>query len=246
MRERNGFSLVELLAALAVGMVMLLAIYGVVNVSQRSTSGIERKVIAQQDARAALELMAMEIRMASYNPTLATDLWVNPPGGADTCGAMSTSQANRGIQEATANSIAVEMDIDGGGAGSGSIGDGPNEIIRYRYDAANQYITRATSCLGGNQPFLGDTAAPRTVRVINDINGNGAFDAGTDIPLLRYFDGAGTEIFPTAGDQTPIPHIRRIDIALAVETEDVDPNTHRRRRLIYATSVIPRNHAPNL
>ncbi len=243
MRERNGFSLVELLAALAVGMVMLLAIYGVVNVSQRSTSGIERKVIAQQDARAALELMAMEIRMASYNPSLNNGIWKDPGD----CASAAACPLCKGIQEATANAIAVEMDI-GGGAGSGSIGDGPNEIIRYRYDAANQYITRETNC-GGGQPFLGDKATstnPRTVRVINDINGNGAFDAGTDIPLLRYFDGAGTEIFPTAGDQTPIPHIRRIDIALAVETEDVDPNTHRRRRLIYATSVIPRNHAPNL
>jgi hypothetical protein len=28
-----------------------------------------------------------------------------------------------------------------------------------------------------------------------------------------------------------------------VETENVDPNTNLRRKLIYSTSVIPRNHA---
>ena len=35
----------------------------------------------------------------------------------------------------------------------------------------------------------------------------------------------------------------RIDITLAVETENVDSDTNQRRRLIYSTSVIPRNHA---
>jgi hypothetical protein len=41
-----------------------------------------------------------------------------------------------------------------------------------------------------------------------------------------------------------IPDIRRIDITLVVDTEFVDPNTNQRRRMIYSTSVIPRNHAP--
>ncbi len=113
----------------------------------------------------------------------------------------------------------------------------PNEVIRYNYDTANQYITRTVNCEGGAQPFLGDTVAggrPRTVRVINDTLG---------IPVFRYFDGTGTEIFPTAADQTPVPNIRRIEIVLAVETEHADPDTGQRRRLIYSTSVIPRNHA---
>jgi hypothetical protein len=109
-----------------------------------------------------------------------------------------------------------------------------NEIIRYFYDAANQRVTRSTGCAAA-QPFLGDTAAsgtPRTVLVINN---------ALNIPVFRYFNGSGVEIQPGVNPAL-IPDIRRVDITLAVETEHVDPNSNQRRRLIYSTSVIPRNH----
>jgi hypothetical protein len=63
-----------------------------------------------------------------------------------------------------------------------------------------------------------------------------------NLPLFRYFDGAGAELFPTAGDQSSVPNIRRINITIAVETADIDPTSGQRRRLIYGTSVIPKNH----
>ena len=96
---------------------------------------------------------------------------------------------------------------------------------------------------GGAQPFLGDTTAEKkTVRVINDQNGNSTYDEGTDIPVFRYFDSVGVEIFPGT---TPavIPTIRTIEITLAVETQEVDPTIKQRRRLVYSTRVTPRNHA---
>ena len=237
MKEMKGFTLVELIIAMGVTVVLMAAVYMAVNAAQRHSSAIERKVTAQQDVKPALNLMAMEIGMASYNPTLADNLWVNPPGGTGTCGStVGVNQTYHGIQEATANSIAVEMDISGpsGSPSDGALGD-PNETIRYNYDTVNQYITRATNC-GSGQPFLGDTAAsgrPRTVLVINDTLG---------LPVFRYYDGTGTEIV-SAGLPAGIPNVRRIDITLAVETEFKDPNSNQRRRLIYSTSVIPRNHA---
>lgn len=229
MKAHKGFTLVELMISMGVTMVLMGAVYMAVNATQRSSSAIERKVTAQQDVKPVLDLMAMEIGMASYNPISARNLWVNP----GTCGGVSPNQVYRGIQEATANTIVVEMDIGPNGNSDGMLGD-PNEVIRYNYDTVNQYITRETNC-GGAQPFLGDIPTrTRAVRVINNTLG---------LPLFRYYDGTGTEIFPTTGGQTPIPNIRRIDITLAVETENVDPNTNLRRRLIYSTSVIPRNHA---
>jgi hypothetical protein len=170
--------------------------------------------------------MAVEIRMASYNPNFASGLW------QPRCDGMGINQTYRGIQEATANDITVQMDL----SENSVIGDA-NEIIRYSYDAPNQRITRLVNCQGGAQPFLGDTAAsgnPRTALVINNALG---------IPVFRYFNGSGVEI-PAASLPGLIPDIRRIDITLAVETEHVDPNSNQRRRLIYSTSVIPRNHAP--
>ncbi|MDX9821480.1 MAG: prepilin-type N-terminal cleavage/methylation domain-containing protein [Syntrophales bacterium] len=223
MKQQKGFTLVEILISIVVGMVILLAVYAAVVTGQRSTSGIERKVIAGQDARAALELMSIEVQMTSFNPTMTTGIWRDP--GA--CGSAAATAANMGIQAASATSISVEMDVNE----SGAITDASNEVITYTYDAANQYITRETNC-GGAQPFLGDTEAsgrPRIVRVINT----------AAVPVFRYFNGQGTELTSFPGD---IPNIARIEITLWVETEDVDPNTQQRRRFIYSTSVIPRNH----
>jgi len=234
MRNAKGFTLVEMVVAIGVATGLLAAIYLAINSTQHHSSSIERKVTAQQDVKPALDIMALEIGMASYNPTFASNLWVIPTGS---CSTTSTNQTYRGIQEATANSIAAEMDISGSsGDGNGALSES-NEIIRYDYDTANQRITRATSC-GSGQPFLGDTVAgQKTVRVVNSTLG---------IPIFRYYDGAGAEIVQGAtSNDLParIPDIRRIEIVLAVETENNDVNTGQPRRLIYSTSVIPRNHA---
>jgi type II secretory pathway pseudopilin PulG len=232
-RSEKGFTLVETIAAMAIAMIMLLSIYAAINMAQKSTTGIDRKVVAQQDARMALELMTMEIRMASYDATLNRGIWVDPA----TC--VAGIPTARGIREATAGTLTVEMDI----SDSGVVGDAPNEIISYGYlsGSTDLRITRETircpgPTTGGAQPFLGAQAGgtdARTVRVINQT---------VNVPVFRYYDGAGTEIFPTAGDQISVPNIRRIDITLAVETEDVDPASQQRRRLIYGTSVFPKNH----
>jgi len=237
MRNDRGFTLIELLVTMSIAVMLMMAIYGAVNMAQRSSQGIERKVTAQQDARSALELMAMEIRMASYNPNFVTGIWVNPGD----CSSTSSNQNYQGIQAATPNSISIEMDINENSVISST--SNPNEIISYVYDPVNQYITRSTNCV--SSPFLGETPAsgrPRTTRVINDQNGNGVYDVGVDIPVFRYYDGNGVELTNLPAD---IPNIRRIEITLAVETEHIDPSTNQRRRLVYSTSVTLRNHVAN-
>ncbi len=239
----RGFTLSESVVALAVGMLLLLAVYGAVNMAQRSTTGIERKVVAQQDARIALEIMAMELRMASYNMFLNNAIWTAPTN------CVAGRPGFRGIRDATANSITIEMDIDDDkDIGNDDAGeDAGNKIISYAYlsGTTDLRITRETqgqnkndcSCgAGGAQPFLGAPEAEpaaRTVRVINKT---------LSLPLFRYFDGADSELFPTEGNQLPVPNIRRINITIAVETADIDPASGQRRRLIYGTSVIPKNH----
>ena len=238
--NKRGFTLVELLVALMVCIIIIGAIYAAVTTGQRSSAALLQKVVAHEDARAALELMATDIQMASFNPTRAAGIWLTPTGA---CTAVSGNPNARGIQEATATSIAVEMDI----GMSGAIRDSAGELIRYAYlpDAANQRITRESNC-GGAQPFLGSSVAgQKTVRVINDVNGNGTMDAG-DLPVFRYYTALGTEI-PVANFLNPAtsPNIRdiaRIEITLSVETEDVAADTGQRRQMIYSTSIIPRNH----
>jgi prepilin-type N-terminal cleavage/methylation domain-containing protein len=230
--NKNGFTLVEIIVAMFIGLLALAAIYSVVNSAQKSSTGIERKVIAQQDARSALELMAMEIRMASYNPNLVQNIW----RAQNDCSSQAGDLNYRGIQEATANSLTIEMDINDNGI-IDDTNSNPNETIKYVYNAANQYITRSTNC-GGNQPFLGDTnanEAQKTVLVVNDSVG---------IPVFRYYNGSGTEI--TSPVTASIPDIRRIEITLVLDTAYSDPSTGGRKRIIYSTSVIPHNHRTTL
>lgn len=226
MKDHKGYTLVEVLIALALGVIILSAIYSLVNMGQKSTYNIERRVAAHQDVRTALEMMSMEIQMASYNPRPdyeGSNFWVS----SGSCTA-STNQIYKGIQSATDSSITIEMNLDG----SASIGDSINEVINYTYDSNNQYISRSTNCTGGNQPFLGDVPGNlRAVRVINT----------SAVPVFRYFNALGAEI---AASSLPagIPNVARIDITLWVETENADLNTGQRKKSFYSTSIIPRNH----
>jgi len=225
MKNRKGFTLVEILAAMFIGLFLLGSIYVSMVSGQKSSVALESKITAHQDTRAVLEVMATEISMASYNSNFIPNIWLDP---AD-CSKGSTNQVYKGIQAATANSLTVQMDTDN----SGTVGDSSNEVITYLYDPANQQITRATNC-GGAVSFLGDIPAnPRSERVVNGM---------LNIPLFRYFDGLGVEI-PAGNLPASIPNIRRIQITLAVDTENVDPNTFQRRRMIYTTSLVPKNHA---
>lgn len=234
LKHSGGFTLVELVMAMAVGLVLLAAISTAVVSGQRSSTGIERKVTTNQDARAALEIMASEIRMASFNSLFTVNLWRNPA----TCN-VSGNQTWKGIQEATATAITVEMDLESSPNPSGVCGDTPGEIIRYEYDAANLRLTRESiTCTPGRsapdaQSFLGPIAGQPGVRTVEVANGA--------LPVFRYFDGTGAQI-AYANLPNDIPRIRRIEIALLVRSADVDPNTGQQKQMAYSTSVIPRNH----
>ena len=230
-QNQNGFSFVEILLSLFIGVLLLGAIYSSMATGQKSSVAIERKVAAQQDIRAALQIMNLECAMASFNSQFTPGIWVD----SDNC-TSSLAQGNKGIEEATAdgNNLTIQMDLNA----SGKIGDHENEVIRYSYDPNNERLTRERVLCGivrsttGAVDFLGadpNAGQPRTVRVINNRLG---------IPVFRYFDGRGLAT-------TAIPDIRRVDITRAVETEEVDANTGQRRQMIYSSSAIPRNHAIN-
>jgi Tfp pilus assembly protein PilW len=112
MRRRKGsrgFTIVECVVAVAVGMTILGAVYAAVWTGQRSATGIDRKVTTGQDARAALEVMAMEMRMASYNPFYAANPWTD----ITNCNAGDATR--RGVQNAASSTIQIQMDLNGGG-----------------------------------------------------------------------------------------------------------------------------------
>ena len=232
--RKNGFTLVEVIVAMAVGAAIMVAVYGFMVLVQKNSANMDRKVVTLQDTRTVLDLMAMEIRMASYNPTDYNATWSNPSPLA----CMPTAPTNyRGIKSANANSIAVAMDLDG----SGTIGDGTSEYIVYSYDGAST-ITRSvsgSSNCGTADAILGGTALSSNVR-----------NAAAGVNLFRYFDRnnpeneiTNTVINSPASIVNGIPAIRRILITIVADTADKDLNKQQYKRVVYSTSVIVRNHA---
>jgi len=103
---RGGFTLVELLVAIAIGGVLLTATYELLNTNSKLYYSKENTMIMTQDLRASTDFLIREIRMAGCNPTGASGI---------------------GFQNDTsATSIHFTIDIDGDGATTGT-----NEDIEY-------------------------------------------------------------------------------------------------------------------
>ena len=245
--KKNGFTLVELLIAMFVGLIIMAAVYGVMTMAQRTSAGTERKVLTQQDTRSVLDFMASEIRMASFNPSMMGTTWTNATTTANVAacanvngligGAPALTTANRGILFANANNLFIAMDLGplGPPIVYGMIGDAQNELIFYRHNNANGSITRSVSC-GNNEVILGGGASGTTV--YNNTIGR---------DLFEYFDRDGLQLTGAGATKVlsdaQIQAIRRIRINIAAETENIDPNSKQRKRMIYSTDILVRNHA---
>ncbi len=122
--KESGFTLVELLIAMTIGLIILAALSSTFLI-QRKTYDVQEQIVEMvQTARAAMDMMTREIRMAGYNPAGST------------------------FEGITYNSSQLQIlaDLDGNGSTADS-----NENITYTYDGTNFQIDRNTG--GGAQPF---------------------------------------------------------------------------------------------
>ena len=78
----GGFSLIELLIGSVVFVIVLLAIYMILDTSQRDYASGAAKSDVQENVRVALESMARELRLAGYAPSKTG--CASPPSGAVT------------------------------------------------------------------------------------------------------------------------------------------------------------------
>ncbi len=134
-----GFTLVELLIAMTIGLVILAALSSTF-LMQRKIYDVQEQIAEMvQTARAAMDMMTREIRMAGYDPA-----GVNSD--------MDTSNDFNGIPyNADTSTIDVYTDLNNiPGIDNPS---GSYEHITYLYDSANNQIDRNTNTGSGNQPF---------------------------------------------------------------------------------------------
>jgi type IV pilus assembly protein PilW len=107
MHKNKGFTLPELMIAMAVGSIIMAVIYSTYQAQQKSYTTQHLVVEMQQNIRAVMSLMKREIRMAGYDPA-------------------ETSTA--GILSAASDFIEFSFDMDGNGAVAGT-----DESLTYRF-----------------------------------------------------------------------------------------------------------------
>lgn len=148
----EGFSLIELMIAMAMVGILSAAMYMTFETQVRGQVSQDVSLQMTQSLRAAMEIMASDIRMAGCDPTEA---------------------ANAQIVTAEDDNLILSMDIGGGPQGQpdGDINDA-NEIVRYTING-NGNLGRALGMAGPLEPLHSiDLACDVLDFVYLDIDGN--------------------------------------------------------------------------
>lgn len=103
----TGFTLVELMVALVVSLIILMAVYSAYRTQQKAQTAQADVIKMQENLRSLVSFLSSEIRLAGYN-------------------------SDTGITNATQSSFGFKWDYDGDGTP-----DGDNEYLEYGFRAAD-------------------------------------------------------------------------------------------------------------
>ncbi len=234
-RGTKGFTLIELMIAMAVSGIVMAGIYAAYEMQVKSQITNQALVDMQQEMRAAMLILEQDLRMAGYDPT---------------------ENAGAEILEIRANSVAFSMDAAGGNTDGidndndgvvdeadeasfpdGDLDDG-NEVIRY---------VHATDADG--TPYLGRSMAGGAVSpvaynidalnfVFLDEDGNPTGDrtriravavtmvgrSGEDVPVLFFKQEDNTVYRNQQGDvilEAPNDNFRRMMLSTVVKCRNL-------------------------
>lgn len=127
----GGFTLIEMMVSITIGMVVIAAITGTFTAQTRQNKAEEEISQMHQNVRGALDLMSREIMQAGYKAS----------GGSVTGVTYSTTQ------------LLIQADLDTNGSIDTS--NTSLEYITYVYDSANMRITRQLGT-GGTAEIVAD------------------------------------------------------------------------------------------
>ena len=165
LKEKRGFSLIELLVALVIMSVVSLAIYGVFSISSRSYTTQSVTADVQQSVRASMEVILQDIRMAGLDPA---------------------ASGNFGIELAEVSKLRFTSDSIDAGTGdfNGALDNTNSERITYVLQGTqlNQILYETTSS-ENSQPLISDVQ--NLTFTYFDADGN---DLGSPVPSLQLQD----------------------------------------------------------
>jgi type IV pilus assembly protein PilW len=141
----RGFSLVEMMIAMAVALVVLGAMYSVFTIQNKTFANQEEIVAMQQSVRAGMDMMAREIGMAGYDPASK-----NCPK----CSPIPSGYLFFGVT-VNASQLQIQADLDGSGAIDASSQENIVYAIASDATAANPNNKKITRNIGGGaQSFV--------------------------------------------------------------------------------------------
>ncbi|MBW2516473.1 MAG: prepilin-type N-terminal cleavage/methylation domain-containing protein [Deltaproteobacteria bacterium] len=165
--SKTGFSLVELIMAMGISMVILLAIYQVFTITSKNFTTQNVAANAQQSLRTAIGLMARDIRAAGLDPV---------------------DSDNFGFEYAASTKIRITADgEDGSGVFNGDIDEANFERITYEFQS-NQIVQTLYEGTASQNP------APLIANINNlafsyfDSNNNDLIDYGLSPPQVPADD----------------------------------------------------------
>ena len=208
----KGFTLIELMIAMAVGLVLLAAVYSVFILQNKELNKQEQIAVMQDNARMAMDMMTREIMMAGYAGYNSTSILPRCEG--------TTTPTNApcvGITAANANTISFAMDVNDDSNSGSADGDrdDANENITYDLYTSGgvQVLGRKSSTTANRQPVVEYVSAL----------------------VFSYLPATGTT--PT----TNLANIRRIQISVTTKTASIDLNTGNYLYYNLVSIVTPRN-----
>ena len=187
-RDVAGFTLVELMVSMAIGLAVLAAIAGTFTAQTRQNSAEEQIGQMQQNVRGALDLMMREIQMAGYKPA----------GGSF-----------NGIETSTATTLRIKLDLDSSGVAT----DGTTDDISYSFDSSTGLVTRTLNNTGSSATLADNVTAFSFTYL--DANGTStttntavrritiSITARTDKPDPSYTTNNGYRTYQISADVTP-------------------------------------------
>ncbi len=231
-RKNNGFTVVEMMMALATAGIVMAAIYTTYQVQVRGKRSQEMITDMQQGARAAITIMEREIRLAGCDPT---------------------GSAKAGVLLATPSQLEFTMDVcdSDGNLGSNGIIDGPYEKIIYALnnDDDENGIADGFPCELGRD--IGGKLQPvcENVEVLNFVyRGRNLEDPplnpdsnADDLEKIRYVEIAmvirsGERVFGSGNNYKNTTEYRNLnnDVILPAQNDNV-------MRMLFTTRIFCRN-----
>jgi type IV pilus assembly protein PilW len=126
--NNKGFTLVELMIAMAISLVVFGLIYQAYQAQQRARTREQLVVDMQQNTRSALAFMRRELRMAGFDPRAVDGIDNDGHDGVDD----NDESADTGFGKARHQRIQFTLDLNGDGDDNDA-----NEDIEYRFDDAD-------------------------------------------------------------------------------------------------------------